>query len=46
MIKKSTKLIHEGKYVAEVEIELHYNEKSWSPTMTGVRTQLETVRSR
>jgi hypothetical protein len=34
MIRKSTKLIHEGKYAAEVDIELHYSEESWSPTMS------------
>jgi hypothetical protein len=35
MTKKSIKLIHEGKYAAEVEIELHYSDDSWSPTMSG-----------
>lgn len=35
MIRKSTKLIHEGGYAAEVEIELEYTEESWSPTMSG-----------
>ncbi len=35
MIKKSTKLIHEGGYAAEVEIDLHYTDDSWSPTMTA-----------
>lgn len=35
MTKNSIKLIHEGKYAAEVEIELHYSEDSWSPTMTA-----------
>jgi hypothetical protein len=34
MIRKSTKLIHEGKYAAEVEIDLHYSDESWSPTMS------------
>jgi hypothetical protein len=33
MIRKSIKLIHEGKYAAEVEIALHYSDESWSPTM-------------
>ena len=43
-IKKSTKLIHEGGYAAEVEIELHYTDDSWSPTMTGGDARkLETV---
>ncbi|MCX7313762.1 MAG: hypothetical protein NTV56_19090 [Alphaproteobacteria bacterium] len=35
MTKTSIKLIHEGKYAAEVPIELHYNDESWSPTMSG-----------
>lgn len=35
MTKKSIKLIHEGKYAAEIEIELHYSDDSWSPTMSG-----------
>jgi hypothetical protein len=34
MIRKTTKLIHEGKYAAEVPIELLYSEDSWSPTMS------------
>ena len=44
MTKKSTKLIHEGKYAAEVEIELHYSDDSWSPTMSADDARkLETV---
>jgi hypothetical protein len=44
MTKKSIKLIHEGKYAAEVEIELHYSDESWSPTMSaGDARKLETV---
>jgi hypothetical protein len=35
MTKKSIQLIHEGKFAAEVEIELHYSEESWSPTMSA-----------
>jgi hypothetical protein len=36
--------IHEGKYAAEVEIELHYGDESWSPTMSGDDARkLETV---
>jgi hypothetical protein len=31
--RKSRKLIHEGKYAAEVTIELLYSDDSWSPTM-------------
>jgi hypothetical protein len=34
MIRQTTKLIHEGKYAAEVPIELLYSEDSWSPTMS------------
>jgi hypothetical protein len=34
MTKKSIKLIHEGKYAAEVAIELHYSDEAWSPTMS------------
>jgi len=29
-----TKLIHEGKYIAEVEVELIENEESWSPCIS------------
>lgn len=44
MIRKSTKLIHEGGYAAEVDIDLHYSDESWSPTMTaGDARKLETV---
>lgn len=35
MIRKTTKLVHEGKYAAEVPIELHYSDESWSPTMSA-----------
>ena len=34
MIRKTTKFIHEGKYAAEVPVELLYSEDSWSPTMS------------
>jgi hypothetical protein len=44
MMKKSIKLIHEGKYAAEVEVELHYSDDSWSPTMSADDARrLETV---
>ena len=44
MTKKSIKLIHEGKYAAEVEIDLHYSDESWSPTMSADDARrLETV---
>lgn len=29
-----TKLIHEGKYAAQVPIELEYTDEAWSPTMS------------
>jgi len=42
--RKMTKLIHEGKYTAEVVIELHYTDDSWSPTMSADDAcKLETV---
>lgn len=45
MIRQMTKLIHEGKYAAEVAIELLYSEDSWSPTMSLEEARkLETVR--
>jgi hypothetical protein len=45
MIKASTKLIHEGKYAAEVAITLHYSDESWSPTMSADDARkLEAVR--
>ncbi len=34
MTRKSVKLIHEGKYAAEVAVELLYGDESWSPTMS------------
>jgi len=47
MNRKTTKLIHEGKYAAEVVIELHYSEERWSPTMSlDDARKLETVRLR
>ena len=43
--RKSRKFIHEGGYAAEVEIELHYTDESWSPTMSGDDARkLEAVR--
>ena len=45
MIRKTTKLIHEGKYAAEVPVELLYSDDSWSPTMSlEDARKLETVR--
>jgi len=34
MTKKAIKYIHEGLYVAEVEIELVDSDSGWSPTMS------------
>jgi hypothetical protein len=43
--RKATELIHEGKYAAEVVIELNYSDESWSPTMSiGDARKLESVR--
>jgi hypothetical protein len=33
-IRQSKELIHEGKYAAELPIELHYSDESWLPTMS------------
>jgi hypothetical protein len=32
--RSSVEIIHEGKYAAEVPIELAYSDASWSPTMS------------
>ena len=32
--RKRKKLIHEGKYVAELEVELEYTDDDWSPYLT------------
>ena len=34
MTRKKMKYIHEGKYVAEVDVELVFNEEEWSPYIT------------
>jgi hypothetical protein len=42
--RKAVELIREGKYAAEVEIELTDSEESWSPTMSlDDARRLETV---
>ena len=33
--RRSTEIIHEGTYAAEVAIDLHYSDESWSPTMSA-----------
>lgn len=44
MTRKSKEFIHEGKYAAEVEIDLEYTDDSWSPTMSADDVhKLETV---
>jgi hypothetical protein len=35
MIEKTTKLIHIGEYVAEVPIELIYDDNAWSPSLSN-----------
>jgi len=43
--RNSTELVHEGKYAAEVSIEFHYSDESWSPTMSiDDAKKLEAVR--
>ena len=43
--EKSIKHVHEGKYVADVQIDLHYDDTAWSPTLTPADVQkLERVR--
>jgi len=43
--RKSKEFLHEGKYAAEVEIELEYTDESWSPTMSAEDARkLDTVR--
>lgn len=32
--KRQTKLVHEGHYVAEVEVELIYTDDDWSPYLS------------
>jgi len=34
IIQKKTKFVHEGKYAAEVDVELVINEDEWSPYIT------------
>ncbi len=34
MSRKSIKLVHEGKYAAEVEVELIEDDTSWSPYLS------------
>lgn len=34
MIKRKKKFIHEGKYVAEVDVEIIVDDKEWSPYLS------------
>ena len=34
MKRKRTKLVHEGKYVAEVLVEVEYDDTGWSPYLS------------
>ena len=43
--RRSKGIIHEGRYAAEVFIDLEYSDASWSPTMSEADAQkLEPVR--
>lgn len=45
MVKKKTKYIHAGRYVAEVEVELIHSEDEWSPYLSVEdATRLDEVR--
>ena len=45
MTRKSTKLIHEGRYAAEVQVELIEDDTAWSPYLSpGDVTKLDAVR--
>ncbi|NNM72508.1 hypothetical protein [Enterovirga aerilata] len=44
--RTTTKLIRDGRYVAEVDIELEYSDEPWSPTMSlDDAEKLERVRT-
>jgi hypothetical protein len=45
MTRKRTRLVHEGKYAAEVSVELIEDDTAWSPYLTPADVQkLDTVR--
>ena len=45
MMRKRTKLIHEGKYAAEIPVELIEDDTAWSPYLTPADVRrLDTVR--
>lgn len=45
MIKTTTKLVHEGDYVAEVDVQLEMTDASWAPYLTPAEAEkLDEVR--
>lgn len=45
MVKKKTKYIHEGRYVAEVEVDLIESDDEWSPYLSvETASKLDNVR--
>jgi len=45
MVNKKTKYIHEGRYVAEVEVDLIESEDEWSPYLSvETASKLDNVR--
>jgi hypothetical protein len=45
MSRRTLKLVHEGKYAAEVPVDLIEDETGWSPNLSmGNATKLDTVR--
>lgn len=41
----SSRFIHEGKYAADVQVDLHYDDSAWGPTLSPADVQkLERVR--
>ena len=45
IVKRSVKHVHEGRYVADVEVDLIYDDLPWSPTITPADIEkLERVR--
>ena len=45
MDRQTTEIIHEGRYAAEVPVDLHYSDENWSPTMSlADAKKLEAVR--
>jgi hypothetical protein len=41
----SSRFIHEGKYAADVQVDLHYDDSAWGPTLSPADVQkLERIR--